>query len=161
MVLIIHMWDLHSHPLLRGPGTPFKISQGFSPCLSNVQGLPVSSSITVMPVCGHGSCPLIRTLTRGWSSCLDSDVCYCEATCQLWLCLTLVAITGSDPGLWLTSQLHIGPASSLQACLMIWTLAWPWLPSLSCLGAVAMGPWLVRPLPCQLWYLPWFLAPGP
>lgn len=54
-------------PCSVGPGT-LSSSQGFSPCLSDVQGLPV----TVMLLCGHGNCLLIQTLTHGWSSCLDS-----------------------------------------------------------------------------------------
>lgn len=111
-------------------------SQGFSSCVSDVRGLPV----TVMPLCGHGNCLLIQTLTHRWSSCLGSDRCYYyEAACQSLLCLTLVTITGSDPGLQIDFPAAHWPSfitASLSGDQDSGLTLLPSLSFLPCLGAV-------------------------
>lgn len=109
---------LHPSHLPMGPGASFKLSLGLQFFWSSVGGALVSSSTTVMP--GSGSC---------WSRLVSH------------LGFTLPCHWGS---VWQSQHLTLAcrptdlrPASSTQACMIVWTLGWPcWvslgLPCLPC-----------------------------
>lgn len=163
MVLIVCETSTHT-PCSWAQELHLVSGQGFSPCLSDVQDLPVCSSVTY-PCVGmeiaYWSRPWPIDSLPAWTQMFVITMKLLVNHDYVWLPLPSL-----DPILAcrLTSWLRIVPPSSLQACLVIWTLAWPWLTSLfclPCLHAVGLGPWLVRSMPCRLWCLPQLLALGP
>lgn len=84
-------------------------------CLSPPPALPVPNN----GPCWSGLC------SACWLPSLTWDLPHSFTT------MDLPGVTGWGPHPNFPSELDFGPASLPAMCLMIWTLRWPWLPSLA------------------------------
>lgn len=157
MVLIIHMRDLHLHPLFTVPGTPFKIKPGLHSLLD--QGL--SGSVTVMSMCWHGNRP-----HDSWTVFLPELRCI-----LLESCLSVMTMSYPSYHHWIWSWLadwllpshwlsfittslsgDLDSDFTLIAIPILLALLW------CCEDGALVGDASALP---QSWYLPQLLVPGP